>query len=638
MTSQNYDITDYEKNIENKEYDIKDGDFFDAIVVGAGHAGCEACLALARTGQKTLIINLVRDNIAFLPCNPSIGGTAKGHIVCEVDALGGEMGKVADENTIQLRMLNMGKGPAVQSLRAQIDKTGYHRTMQKVLENQENLSIYDGECSELIVENNELKGVKTADGKTFFTKAVVLTTGVYLNARTITGEIIKDSGPSGFPYAKGLTKSLAEIGFDIRRFKTGTPPRVDGDTIDYSKFIRQDGDKNIQTFSFLTKKAKPNIRCCWLGYTSQETKDIIMNNLDKAPMYSGVITGEGPRYCPSIESKFVRFSDKDRHQLFLEPETLADNTIYIQGMSTSMPMDIQHKMVASIEGMENTKILKYAYAIEYDCIDPLNLYPTLEFKKIKGIFCAGQINGTSGYEEAAGQGILAGINASLYLRGEEQIILKRNESYIGVLVDDLTTKGTNEPYRMMTSRAEYRLILRQDNADQRLTEIGRQVGLVDDIRYKVFKKKMNQIEALKQETKKTVPNSPELVSYLEKLGEKVPTQPTSLANLIKRPAFNLVEANKKIKAVKGYSKAVLQAVETDIKYAGYIGMQHDQIEKDKKLEEKKIPADFDFNSLAGLRLEAREKLSKIKPLTVGMASRISGVNPADITVLLMYLK
>ena len=638
MTSQNYDITDYEKNTENKIYTINDGEFFDAIVVGAGHAGCEACLALARTGQKTLIINLIRDNIAFLPCNPSIGGTAKGHIVCEVDALGGEMGKVADENTIQLRMLNMGKGPAVQSLRAQIDKTGYHRTMQKVLENQENLSIYDGECSELIVENNELKGVKTSDGKTFFTKAVVITTGVYLNSRTITGEIIKDSGPSGFPYAKGLTKSLAEIGFDIRRFKTGTPPRVDGNTIDYSKFIRQDGDKNIQTFSFLTKKAKPNIRCCWLGYTSEETKSIIMNNLDKAPMYSGVITGEGPRYCPSIESKFVRFADKDRHQLFLEPETLADNTIYIQGMSTSMPMDIQHKMVESIEGMEKTKILKYAYAIEYDCIDPLNLYPTLEFKKIKGIFCAGQINGTSGYEEAAGQGILAGINASLYLRGKEQIILKRNESYIGVLIDDLTTKGTNEPYRMMTSRAEYRLILRQDNADQRLTEIGRQVGLVDDVRYKVFKKKMKQIETLKQEIKKTIPNTPELVSYLESINEKVPNQATSLSNLIKRPAFDLVKANKKIKAVKGFPKAVLQAVETDIKYSGYIGMQHEQIEKDKKLEEKKIPAEFDFNSLAGLRLEAREKLSKIKPLTVGMASRISGVNPADITVLLMYLK
>lgn len=636
--SQEYDITDYEKNTENKVYDINDGDFFDAVVVGGGHAGCEASLALARTGQKTLLINLVRDNIAFLPCNPSIGGTAKGHIVCEVDALGGEMGKQADANTIQLRMLNMGKGPAVQSLRAQIDKTGYHRSMQKALENQENLYIYDGECSELIVENNELKGVKTADGKTFSTRAVVLTTGVYLNARTITGEIIKASGPSGFPYAKGLTKSLAEIGFDIRRFKTGTPPRVDGDTIDYSKFIRQDGDKNIQTFSFLTKKAKPNIRCCWLGYTSEETKNIIMSNLDKAPMYSGVITGEGPRYCPSIESKFVRFSDKDRHQIFLEPETVADNTIYIQGMSTSMPMDIQHKMVASIEGMENTKILKYAYAIEYDCIDPLNLYPTLEFKKVKGIFCAGQINGTSGYEEAAGQGILAGINASLYLRNQEQIILKRNESYIGVLVDDLTTKGTNEPYRMMTSRAEYRLILRQDNADQRLTEIGRKVGLVDDERYKIYTKKMKQILKLKEEIKKTVPNTKELETYLLSINEKMPNQATSLENLLKRPAFDFVKANKALKLVKGYPRAVLQAVEIDTKYSGYIGMQHEQIEKDKKLEEKKIPEGFDFNSLSGLRLEAREKLTKIKPLTVGMASRISGVNPADITVLLMYLK
>lgn len=638
MASQEYDITDYEKNIENKVYDINDGDIFDAVVVGGGHAGCEACLALARTNQKTLLINLVRDNIAFLPCNPSIGGTAKGHIVCEVDALGGEMGKQADANTIQLRMLNMGKGPAVQSLRAQIDKTGYHRSMQKALEMQENLYIYDGECTELIVENNVFKGVKTADGKTFLARAVVLTTGVYLNARTITGEIIKASGPSGFPYAKGLTKSLAEIGFDIRRFKTGTPPRVDGDTIDYSKFIRQDGDKNIQTFSFLTKKAKPNIRCCWLGYTSEETKNIIMNNLDKAPMYSGVITGEGPRYCPSIESKFVRFSDKDRHQIFLEPETLADNTIYIQGMSTSMPMDIQHKMVASIEGMEHTKILKYAYAIEYDCIDPLNLYPTLEFKKVKGIFCAGQINGTSGYEEAAGQGILAGINASLYLRNQEQIILKRNESYIGVLVDDLTTKGTNEPYRMMTSRAEYRLILRQDNADQRLTEIGRKAGLVDDERYKVFKKKMKQIEKLKLEIKKTVPNSKELENYLTSINEKMPNQATSLENLLKRPAFDFAKANKVLKLVKGYPKAVLQAVEIDTKYSGYIGMQQEQIDKDRKLEEKKIPEDFDFNSLSGLRLEAREKLSKIKPLTVGMASRISGVNPADITVLLMYLK
>ncbi len=638
MIDQKYDITDYEKNIENKEYDIKDGDFFDAIVVGAGHAGCEACLALARTGQKTLIINLVRDNIAFLPCNPSIGGTAKGHIVCEVDALGGEMGKQADANTIQLRMLNMGKGPAVQSLRAQIDKTGYHRSMQKVLESQENLYIYDGECTEVIVEDGTLKGVKTADGKTFGARTVVLTTGVYLDSRTITGEIINASGPSGFPYAKGLTESLVKIGFDVRRFKTGTPPRIDGDTIDYSKFTRQDGDENIQTFSFLTKKAKPNVRCCWLGYTSEETKNIIMNNLDKAPMYSGVITGEGPRYCPSIESKFVRFSDKDRHQIFLEPETLDDNVIYVQGLSTSMPMNIQHKMVESIDGMENSKILKYAYAIEYDCIDPLNLYPTLEFKKVKGLFCAGQINGTSGYEEAAGQGILAGINASLYLRGEEQLILKRNESYIGVLVDDLTTKGTNEPYRMMTSRAEFRLILRQDNADQRLTEIGRRVGLVDDYRYNEFKAKMEQIEKLNQEITKTVENSDKLKAYLESIGERVPAQPTSLKNLLKRPAFNFIQANEQIGLVSGYSREVLTAVEINTKYSGYINMQRDQILHDQKLEEKKIPADMDYASLSGLRLEAREKLAKIKPLTVGMASRISGVNPADITVLLMYLK
>ena len=638
MENQNYDITDYEKNIENKEYAISDGESFDAVVVGAGHAGCEACLALARTGQKTLIINLVRDNIAFLPCNPSIGGTAKGHIVCEVDALGGQMGIEADKNTIQLRMLNMGKGPAVQSLRAQIDKTGYHRSMQKTLENQENLFIYDGECTEIVVENGELKAVKTADGKTFFTKAVVLTTGVYLNARTITGEIIKDSGPSGFPYAKGLTKSLIDMGFDVLRFKTGTPPRVDGDTIDYSKFTEQKGDTNIQTFSFLTKKANKNIRSCWLGYTSPETKDIIMNNLDKAPMYSGVITGEGPRYCPSIESKFVRFSDKDRHQIFLEPETLDDNTIYIQGMSTSMPMDIQHKMVASVEGMEKTKILKYAYAIEYDCIDPLNLFPTLEFKKVKGIFCAGQINGTSGYEEAAGQGILAGINASLYLQGKEQIILKRNEAYIGVLVDDLTTKGTNEPYRMMTSRAEFRLILRQDNADQRLTEIGRSVGLVDDKRYNKFKRKMKNIAKLKEEIKQTIKPTPELKEFLESLGEKFPAHGASIESLIKRPAVSLENLNKALKLVKGYSREVITAVDIDTKYSGYLARQQEQVEQAQKVEEKKIPADFDYLKLEGLRLEAREKLNKIKPLTVGMASRISGVSPADITVLLMYLK
>lgn len=633
-----YTIDDYAVNEHNKNYEIHDNESFDAVVVGGGHAGCEACLALARTGQKTLLINLMRETIAFLPCNPSIGGTAKGHIVCEVDALGGEMGKQADKNTIQLRMLNVGKGPAVQSLRAQIDKTSYHRSMQEVLENQENLFIYDGECTEIVVKDGRLQAVKTADNKTFFTKAVVLTTGVYLNAQTITGDIIKNSGPSGFPYATKLTKSLIQLGFDVRRFKTGTPPRLDGDTIDYSKFTEQKGDENIQTFSFLTKKANKNIRSCWLGYTSKETKDIIMNNLDKAPLYSGVIKGEGPRYCPSIESKFVRFSDKDRHQLFLEPETASDNTIYVQGMSTSMPMDIQHQMVASVEGLETAKILKYGYAIEYDCIDPLNLLPTLEFKKVKGIFCAGQINGTSGYEEAAGQGILAGINASLYLRGQDQIVLKRNESYIGVLVDDLTTKGTNEPYRMMTARAEYRLILRQDNADSRLTEIGRKVGLVDDERYRIYQNKMKKIQKLKTLIKDTISPSKELNEYLTCLGESEVNSKVSVESLLKRPKVSLAEMNKKLKLFKGFNHAVLNVVDTETKYSGYLARQYEQIERERKLEEMKIPENFDYSKLSGLRLEAREKLDKIKPLTLGMASRISGVNPADITVLLMYLK
>lgn len=638
MTTKEYDITDYAKNEKNKIYEFADGESFDAAVIGAGHAGCEAALALARTGQKTLVINLVRDNIAFLPCNPSIGGTAKGQIVSEVDALGGEMGIQADKNTIQLRMLNMGKGPAVQSLRAQIDKTGYHRSMQAALENEPNIKIYDGECSEIVVKDGKLEAVKTKDGKTFYVHAVVLTTGVYLRSRTITGDIITEGGPSGFPNASSLTQSLEKIGFEILRFKTGTPPRVDGDTINYKKFTEQKGDRNIGTFSYLTKKANKNIRSCWLGYTSPETQKIVMDNLDKAPMYSGVIKGLGPRYCPSIESKFVRFADKDRHQIFLEPETVDDNVIYIQGMSTSMPMDIQHKMVESVEGMEHTKILKYAYAIEYDCINPLGLLPTLEFKKVKGIFCAGQINGTSGYEEAAGQGILAGINASLFLRGKEQIVLKRNEAYIGVLVDDLTTKGTNEPYRMMTSRAEYRLILRQDNADRRLTEIGRSVGLVSDERYKKFKTKLKKIEKLKTEIKKSIKPSSELSAYLESVNETPVSQSISLENLLKRPNVDLFDLNKKLKIFSGYSRDVIFAVNIDTKYSGYLARQLEQIEKEQKLEEKRIPDDIDYSTLDGLRLEAREKLSQIKPMTVGMASRISGVNPADITVLLMYLK
>lgn len=613
-------------------------DHFDAVVVGAGHAGCEAALALARTGNKTLLLNLSEDNIAFLPCNPSIGGTAKGQIVSEVDALGGEMGLIADKCTIQLRMLNRGKGPAVQSLRAQVDKDQYHQCMKEVLESTPNLTLYYGECSDILAPNNKLKAIRTADGKTFFTRALVLTTGVYLNSRTITGDIIKNEGPAGFSNSKNLSRALARLGFEIKRFKTGTPPRLDGDTIDYSKFSKQEGDTHIQTFSYLTKKANKNLRVCWLGYTSDKTKSLIMGNIDKAPMYSGVIVGSGPRYCPSIESKFVRFSDKDRHQIFLEPERLSDNTIYVQGMSTSFSKDIQDEMIASIDGMQDAKIKKYAYAIEYDCINPLSLLPTLEFKKIKGIFTAGQINGTSGYEEAAGQGILAGINASLYLQGKEQIILKRNEAYIGVLIDDLVTKGTDEPYRMMTARAEYRLILRQDNADQRLTEIGRAAGLVDDKRYAAYKRKMKKIQALKEKLSESLSPSVELNEFLRHCGESPVSHGTSIENLIKRPKISLYDLNKALHLFKGFSKQVIDEVEIETKYSGYLNRQLEQIEQEQKLENKRIPEDFDFLSVAGLRLEAREKLNQIRPLTVGMASRISGVNPADITVLLMSLK
>ncbi len=610
---------------------------YDCIVVGAGHAGVEAALATARTNNKTLLVTLTKEAISFLACNPSIGGTAKGHLVCEIDALGGEMGRTADRTTLQLRMLNMGKGPAVHSLRAQVDKNSYHRTMQQVLEEQPNLDILEDEGAEILTQEGKVAGIVTASGKTFNCRAIVLACGVYLNSRTITGEIIKDSGPAGFGNSKNLTKSLIDLGFQIRRFKTGTPPRLDGDSIDYSKFEEQKGDKNIQTFSFLTKKANPNTRVCYLGYTTELTKKIILDNLDKAPMYSGVITGLGPRYCPSIETKIVRFSDKDRHQVFLEPETNDNNHIYIQGMSTSMPKDIQHKMIESIAGLEKTKFVKYGYAIEYDCINPLNLYPTLECKFVKGLFCAGQINGTSGYEEAGAQGIVAGINANLYIKGKEQLILKRDNSYIGVLIDDLTTKGTNEPYRMMTSRAEYRLLLRQDNADQRLTEIGYSVGLVTPERYKKFKHKMRQIEKLKTYLNNVIAPSEQLDEYLVSIGENPAPRGITIDNLCKRANSDLYLANKKLKLFKGFSKAEITEVNIDAKYEGYLKRQNQLIERSRKLEEKRIPAGFNFKAVKGLRTEAAEKLDNIKPLTLGAASRISGVNPADITVLLMHL-
>lgn len=610
---------------------------FDAVVIGAGHAGCEAALALARTNQKTALITLQKEGVAFLACNPSIGGTAKGHLVCEVDALGGQMGINADKTTLQLRMLNMGKGPAVHSLRAQVDKHAYHNNMLSTLENQENLTLIEDEAIDIGTKNGAVCHVKTKSGIKINTRAVVITAGVYLNSRTIIGKEIKDSGPSGFKNAKGLTKSLEKLGYEIRRFKTGTPPRLEKDSINYSKFTVQKGDRNIQTFSYLTKRANKNTHVCYLGYTNERTKQIILDNLDKAPLYSGVIVGTGPRYCPSIETKIVRFSDKDRHQIFLEPESASSNEIYLQGMSTSMPKDIQEKMTKSIEGLEQSKIVRYGYAIEYDCINPLGIYATLESKKVKGLFTAGQINGTSGYEEAAAQGILAGINASLFLRGKPQIILSRASSYIGVLVDDLTVKGTIEPYRMMTSRAEYRLLLRQDNADKRLTQIGRDVGLVGDERYEAYLKKMKNIEKIKSQVHKHLKPSSELNDYLASIGESPAPSGISIDQLIKRSKVEPLDLKRKLKLFKNFKNAEINEALIEIKYEGYLLRQNQLIEKERKLEEKKIPLNFDYNSVAGLRTEARQKLAEFKPLTVGEASRISGVNPADITILIMNL-
>lgn len=610
---------------------------YQAIVVGGGHAGVEACLALARTNIKTLLITLTKEGVAFCPCNPSIGGTAKGHLVCEIDALGGQMGISADANSLQLRMLNLGKGPAVHSLRAQIDKFSYRDYMVSVLENQENLDIVEAEASEIGVENNKLSYVKTSNGDTFFTDTVILTTGVYLNSRIIIGEEITNEGPCGFANASHLTKSLINLGFDIRRFKTGTPPRLIGNTINYDKFEKQYGDETLQTFSFLTKEKPKNTHICYLGYTSPKTKEIVMNNLDRAPMYSGTITGQGPRYCPSIETKFVRFADKDRHQIFLEPETRDVSEIYVQGLSTSMPKDIQDQMVASVEGLETAEIKKYGYAIEYDCIDPLNLYPTLEYKKIKGIFCAGQINGTSGYEEAAAQGLIAGINASLKLRGKDPIILTRDSSYIGVLIDDLTTKGTNEPYRMMTSRAEYRLLLRQDNADLRLTEIGREVGLVTDERWALFLNKKKEMQEIESKLTTIIKPTQKLQDYLASTNESPAPQGISIAGLMKRNHVDFIDAKNKLNLLQEYSDQAIFEVAVNTKFEGYLSREKQLIKRSKKLEEKTIPEGFNFLEVKGLRLEAAEKLNQIKPLTVGAASRISGVNPADITVLLLQL-
>lgn len=611
---------------------------FDAVVIGAGHAGCEAALALARTGKTTAMLTLNLDSIAFMACNPSIGGTAKGQIVREIDALGGQMGINADNALLQIRMLNRGKGAAVQSLRGQEDKNYYHTIMKQTLENTPNLKILQGEAVEILTDDSgkKITGVLTSFGGVLECRAVVIATGVYLNGSVIAGEWKQSSGPNGFQASNGgLTENLIKHGFTVRRFKTGTPARVDGRTIDFSKLDIQDGEIDIYPFSFMSERVPEKQRPCYLTYTNEKTHEIIKANLHRSPLYGGLIKGTGPRYCPSIEDKVVRFSDKERHQLFLEPEGADTNEIYVQGMSTSLPHDVQKAMYRTIKGLENCEIMRYAYAIEYDCIDSLDLYPTLEYKKIEGLYTAGQINGTSGYEEAAAQGLIAGLNASLKMDKKEPLILSRDDGYIGVLIDDLVTKGTNEPYRMMTSRAEYRIVLRQDNPDFRLTEKGRKAGLVSDERYSVYLKRVEEYKNASAEMELTA-KPKEVEELLSKYGYQKPQSGISRADLVRRgiPLSEIIET---LGGFEGISKEIIDTVEIDAKYSGYLEKGLEQIEKAKRLEEKKIPDDIDYLSIGGLRLEARQKLDKIRPASLGQAGRISGVSPADIAVLMVYL-
>ncbi|MBR2932886.1 MAG: tRNA uridine-5-carboxymethylaminomethyl(34) synthesis enzyme MnmG [Clostridia bacterium] len=609
-------------------------DNFDAIVCGAGHAGVEAALSLAKLGKKTALLTLNPDSISFMACNPSIGGTAKGHLVREIDALGGLMGIAADKTMLQIKMLNRGKGAAVQSLRAQTDKNYYHRYIKGVLEKTDNLRILSAEVVEVLTENGEACGVKTSYGSILTAKAVILCTGVYLKSRIIAGDWSKNTGPNGFEAANSLTDNLIKLGFSIRRFKTGTPARLDKRTIDFSVMERQDGETNVYPFSFLSEQLPEKQTPCYLTYTNETTHQIIKDNLHRSPLYNGTISGTGPRYCPSIETKVDRFKDKERHQVFLEPEGADTDEIYVQGLSTSLPHDVQKALYRSVKGLEHCEFVRYAYAIEYDCIDSLDLLPTLQYKKIKGLYTAGQLNGTSGYEEAAAQGLMAGINAALYLDGKPPFVLSRDQAYIGVLIDDLVTKGTDEPYRMMTSRAEYRIFLRQDNADIRLTQLGRDIGLVDDYRYKVFTDKLKRIEDAKKEFE--ILRSPkEVRSFVTKYGGEL-NGGISYAGMVKR-GIPLADIIAEFGVFKDLGYDVLETLETDAKYSGYLERGLLEINRAKRLEDKKIPADIDYLSLEGLRLEAREKLDKIRPLNLGQAGRISGVNPADIAVLMVYL-
>ena len=615
--------------------------FFDIIVVGAGHAGCEASLACARLGLNTVMFTVSVDSIALMPCNPNVGGSSKGHLVRELDALGGEMGKNIDKTFIQSKMLNQSKGPAVHSLRAQADKQAYSTEMRKTLENTENLTIRQGEVTELLVEDGHITGVKTFSGATYHAKAVVLCTGTYLKARCIYGDVSNYTGPNGLQAANYLTDSLKKLGIEMFRFKTGTPARIAGNTIDYSKMEEQFGDERVVPFSFSTDPESVQIeqKSYWLTYTNEKTHEIIRANLDRSPLYSGMIEGTGPRYCPSIEDKVVRFADKKRHQVFIEPEGLYTNEMYIGGMSSSLPEDVQYEMYHSVPGLENARIVKNAYAIEYDCINPRQLYPTLEFKKIKGLFSGGQFNGSSGYEEAAAQGLIAGINAAMEVKGREQLILDRSEAYIGVLIDDLVTKENHEPYRMMTSRAEYRLLLRQDNADLRLRKKGWEVGLIDDETYHKLQEKERRIqEEIERVEHATVGGSAEVQSLLESLNSTLLKSGTTIAELIRRPELNYKVLAPIDKERPELPEDVCEQVEINIKYDGYIRRQMKQVEQFKKLEQKKLPEDIDYEDVGSLRIEARQKLEAYRPVSIGQASRISGVSPADISVLLVYLE
>ncbi len=613
----------------------------DIVVVGAGHAGCEAALACARLGLDTVMFTVSVDSIALMPCNPNVGGSSKGHLVRELDALGGEMGKNIDKTFIQSKMLNQSKGPAVHSLRAQADKQAYSTEMRKTLENQSNLTIKQGEVTKLLVEDGKITGVKLYSGAVYHCQAVVLCTGTYLKARCIYGDVSNYTGPNGLQAANYLTDSLKELGIEMFRFKTGTPARIAGNTIDYSKMEEQFGDKRAVPFSFFTDPESVQIeqKSCWLTYTNEKTHEIIRANLDRSPLYSGMIEGTGPRYCPSIEDKVVRFADKKRHQVFIEPEGLYTNEMYVGGMSSSLPEDVQDEMYHSVPGLEHAKIVKNAYAIEYDCINPRQLYPTLEFKKIKGLFSGGQFNGSSGYEEAAAQGLIAGINAAMEVKGQEQLILDRSEAYIGVLIDDLVTKENHEPYRMMTSRAEYRLLLRQDNADLRLRKKGYQVGLIDEETYqKLLEKEAAIVREIERTEHATIGGNPEVQKLLEEKGSTLLKSGTTIAELIRRPELTYEDLAPIDKERPELPWDVKEQVEINLKYEGYIKRQMKQVEQFKKLEAKKIPEDLDYEKVGSLRIEARQKLEEYRPVSIGQASRISGVSPADISVLLVYLE